>query len=447
MPRLAEKESVYTMMRSNVPRWLAASVCLGLAACQPAAPPPSGGGLAPTSAPAAVAPAATTPPKPATTTGNGSGPIKIGLVTGLSGAYAGLAQGQQRGGELAIQEIGAVLGRPLQLIARDDKLDPNEAAKQTQELVQTEQVDVLTGCVSAATTLAVNEVAKRAKVLYLGTCQTNALNDGAKDWSDYSFHMALTPWMNNQMVLPWITQTLGKKIYIFAADYAWGSDNIASITAWLTKQGLAPLGQSKAPLGTKDFTTFIPQIRAAAPDVTIVVNAGDDQANFLKQAAQFGLSKETKLYSPVVDVPFDKQNVQQNIVDHYGGANFYFQIADQLPSARKFVDAYQKKFNEMPAAYGSYQYDALKVWAAAVEKAGSLDPAKVEAALEGMTFDYSSGQSVIRKCDHQMIHPVHIMKGRAETQGDSGFRDLVISIAADEKYERTCAELGLGNRG
>jgi len=123
------------------------------------------------------------------------------------------------------------------------------------------------------------------------------------------------------------------------------------------------------------------------------------------------------------------------------------QIADQLPSAKKFVDAYQKKFSEMPAAYGSYQYDALKVWAAAVEKAGSLDPAKVEGALEGMAFDYSSGQSFIRKCDHQMIHPVHIMKGRAETQGDSGFRDLVISIAADEKYERTCAELGLGNRG
>jgi hypothetical protein len=63
-----------------------------------------------------------------------------------------------------------------------------------------------------------------------------------------------------------------------------------------------------------------------------------------------------------------------------------------------------------------------------------------------MSFDYSSGQSVIRKCDHQMIHPVHIMKGRTETQGESGYRDLVTTVAADEKYERSCEQLGLGNR-
>ena len=433
------------MPRSNVLRWIVAGVCFGLVACQPAAPTTTGGGPAAVTAPAGAATVAPTAPNQPAGAANAQ-PIKIGLVTGLSGAYAGLAQGQERGAELAVQEIGTVLGRPLQLISRDDKIDPNEAAKQAQELVQTEQVDLLTGCVSAATTLAVNEVAKRAKVLHIGTCQTNALNDGNKDWSDYTFHMALTPWMNNQMVLPWITQNLGKKIYIFAADYAWGSDNIESITAWLGNQSIPLIGQSKAPLGTKDFTTFIPQIRAASPEVAIVVNAGDDQANFLKQATQFGLSRETKLYSPVVDVPFDKQNGQPNIADTYGGANFYWAIQDQLPSAKKFVDAYRLRFNEMPAAYGSYQYDALKVWATAVDKAGSLDPRKVETALEGMSFDYSSGQSVIRKCDHQMIHPVHIMKGRTETQGESGYRDLVTTVAADEKYERSCEQLGLGNR-
>ncbi len=407
------------MMRSNVLRWLTAYVCVGVVACQAVAP--------------------------VTTSGSGP-PIKIGLVIGLSGNYAALAQAEERGAELAIQEIGNVLGQPLQLMARDDKLDPNEAAKQAQELVQTEQVDVLTGCVSAATTLAVNEVAKRARVLYLGTCQTNALNDGNKDWSDYTFHMALTPWMNNQMVLPWITQNLGKKIYIFAADYAWGTDNVASVTAWLDKQGIPLVGQSRAPLGTKDFTTFIPQIRASSPEVTIVVNGGDDQANFLKQAAQLGLSRETTLYSPFVDVPFDKQNGQPNIAGTYGGTSFYWQIQDKLPSAKRFVDAYRSKFGEMPGAYGSNQYDAVRVWAAAAEKAGSLDPLKVETQLQGMSFDYSSGESFIRKCDHQMIHPVHIMKGRTETQGDSGYRDLVTTIAADERYERTCAALGLGSR-
>src|SRR5207253_11170617 len=136
--------------------------------CQPASPAPGSAPAAPAAAPTAA------PAQPAAGAG---APIKVGLVTGLSGIYAGLAQGQQRGAELAIDEIKTVLGRPLQLLPRDDKIDPGEAAKQAQELVQTERVDVLTGCVSAATTLAVNTVAKNGQTLYLGTCQTNALND------------------------------------------------------------------------------------------------------------------------------------------------------------------------------------------------------------------------------------------------------------------------------
>jgi branched-chain amino acid transport system substrate-binding protein len=441
------------VMRGLIPIQLLVAGML-LTGCQPAPSQPA-------------APAATAPPAQATTAAApaaqltsvvgqpavgqtaAAAAIRIGFISGMSGIYAGLGQTQSRGGELAVDEIKTVLGRPLEWIARDDKLDPGEAAKQAEELVQTEKVEMLTGCVSAATTLAVNEVAKRARVLYLGTCQTNSLDDARKDFSDYTFHLALTPWANQQMVLPWITQNLGKKLYVFAADYAWGSDNLESVSAWLEKQpGVTLVGQSKAPLNTKDFTPFIPQIRAASPEVVIAVNAGADQANFLKQATQFGLSQNSgsKIFSPVVDTPFDKENGQANIVDHYGGANFYWEIQSQLPSAKKFVDAYQQKFNEMPSGYASYQYDATKAWAAAVEKAGSLDPLKVGAALEGMEFDYSSGKSTIRKCDHQLIHPVHVTKGRATATGEFGYRDVLTSVDADPKYERTCEELGLGGR-
>jgi ABC-type branched-subunit amino acid transport system substrate-binding protein len=416
-----------------------------LTACQPApSQPTSGGGT--TAGQTTAAAQAAQPTTAAAAQAGGVAPIRIGFVSGMSGIYAGLGQTQSRGGELAVDEIKTLLGRPLEWIARDDKLDPGEAAKQAEELVQTEKVEMLSGCVSAATTLAVNEVAKRARVLYLGTCQTNSLNDAAKDFSEYTFHLALTPWANQQMVLPWITQNLGKKIYIFAADYAWGQDNIDSVTGWEQANGVEGGGLSKAPLGTKDFTTFIPQIRAASPEVTIVVNAGDDQANFLKQASQFGLTKETKVYIPVVDIAFDKQTGQAGIAGTYGGANYYWELGNQLPSAKKLDDAYMAKYQEHAISYASYQYDAIRTWAAAVEKAGSLDPLKVEAALEGIQFDYSSGQSFIRKCDHQLFHPVHITKGRPETQGTAGYREVVSSIAPDEKFERSCEQLGLAAR-
>ena len=122
------------------------------------------------------------------------------------------------------------------------------------------------------------------------------------------------------------------------------------------------------------------------------------------------------------------------------------QIAIRMPKELlDRVDAYAKKYNgDMPSGYAAYQYNAVKAWAEAVEKAGTIDAKAVAAKLEGMQFDYSAGKSFIRKCDHQLFQAAHIMKGRAETQGAQGFRDFVLSIEPDDKYERSCQELGLG---
>src|SRR5438093_6105017 len=174
----------------------------------------------------------------------------------MSGSLGGLGADQARGGELAVEEIKTVLGRKLEWVARDDKNDPGEATKQAEQLVTNDKVSMLTGCVSAATTLAINQVAKRAQILYLGTCQTNNLNDGKKDFSEYTFHLALTPWMNNQMAMPWVYDNLGKKMYIVAADYAWGNENLESIGKWLETKGVKPVGQAQTPFPPADFTPF-----------------------------------------------------------------------------------------------------------------------------------------------------------------------------------------------
>ena len=436
---------------------LVSAAGLMLAACQPspaaapAKPTEAAKAAAPaaqpaaTAAPAAKAGDAAKPAADAKPAASGE-PIKIGFSSALSGGLGGLGGDQAKGGELAVEEIKSVLGRPLQWIARDDKNDPGEAAKQAEQLVANDKVSMLTGCVSAATTLAINQVAKRAQILHLSTCQSNNLNDANKDWSEYTFHFALTPWMNNQMVLPWIYDNLGKKIFVFAADYAWGHENLESIQKWLATKDVKPVGDARSPFPTSDFTTFIPQIRATAPEVVISVHPGADQANFLKQATQFGLTKETKIYNPVVDTPFDQANGQANIVGTHGGSNFHFTLADRLPSAKAFVEAFEKKYNAKPSGYAAYQYNAVKAWAAATEKAGALDQKQIGEQLRGMEFDYSSGRSFIRKCDHQLFQPGHIMRGRDETQGTQGYRDLVVSIEPEEKYERTCEELGHAGR-
>lgn len=437
---------------------------LWLAACGTGATPTeSTGGATKTQATQAPAAAATAAPakasSPATAASPAAAPkqaasgdpIKIGLVSGTSGVYAALGQDQVRGAELAAEEIGSLLGRPVQVVARDDKLNPQEAAKQASELVSNENVTILTGCVSAATTLAVNEVAKRANIMYLGTCQTNQLNT-AKDGGPHTFHFTYTPYQQNRLVDEWVYNNLGKKWFVLIADYAWGHENLEGVEAFLKEKGAELAGTTKAPLGTTDFSSFIPQIRAAQPEVLYVINAGADQAAFLKQAKSFGLDKEMKIYNPVVDIAFDALIGWENLEGTYGGTVFDWQMQDTNPRAKQFVEAFAAKFQTPPTSYAALQYVAIKQWAEAVKKAGSLDAPQVSEALNGSQYETPWGQVQIRSCDRQVVMPIQITVGRSKSEADQlggpfaeyRYREIVTTIPGSEDTLRSCQALGHG---
>jgi ABC-type branched-subunit amino acid transport system substrate-binding protein len=396
-----------------------------------------------------AAPAPTTAAEPTKAAQPSGTPIKIGIVTATSGLNAAFGTDQIRGAQLAVKQInaaGGILGRPVVLIERDDKLQPAEAAKQVEDLIANEKVDLITGSVSAATTVAINEVTKRANVLHFSPAQTNALNTAAARGA-YTFHLVTTAYMNVQAFAPWITQNLGKKIFTFVYDFSLGVDYLTSLDLALGKENLKTIGGIKTPIGTTDYSNFIPQIRAAKPEVLLYFLAGSDRAAFLKQALPFGLSKEMKVFSVNTDIPWDSESGFAANEGEYAVTQFYWEVP--TPSGKKFVDAFTKEFNQPPGGYAGLMYQDILVYRDAVVKAGSTDAAKVTAALEGMSFDYLNGPSFIRKCDHQLISAYLITKARTEADAQKiqsfpkfAYREVLATIPADEKYERTCKELG-----
>jgi len=432
--------------------------CAAPAAPAPTAAPTKPAAAAPTAAPAAPttapAPAATTAPAAAPTTAPAAaaGTLKVGFITGLSGPYAAIGQDQVRAAQLALDEAGgAVAGRKIEIVQRDDKLNVQEAAKFAQELIQNEKTNLLIGCVSAATTLSINEIAKRAEALYLGICQTNNLNK-MPDFSPYTFHTALTPYMNTQAAGPWLIKNLGKKWFFLMPDYAFGKENYEGLSKVLKASGGTEAGLIWTPLPTSDFTPFIPKIKDAKPEVLIASVAGADLVAFLKQARTFGLDKEMKIFSPVVDLAPEIEAGFENIAGTYAAANFYWEQADKNPSTKKFVDAYQAKYQAPPSGYSKYGYTAMRLLIHAITKTGSDDPKKLAPALEGYKYDYTMGQEFIRKCDHQTFQPIFIVKGRTAAEAAAakrdkfGFREVLETIPAAESNERTCQDLGLGSR-
>jgi branched-chain amino acid transport system substrate-binding protein len=432
----------------NVLATLFFALALLTTACGPAAPTATDAAQSEPTEPPIAEDMPTEVPAPAEPSGE---PVKIGAITSLSGFLAAFGQEQMKGAQLAVQQMndaGGLLGRPVELIERDDKVQPAEAAKQAEDLIANEKVDVLTGCVSGAVTVAIHEVTKRAGVIYLSTCQTSALTT-AEGGGPYTFHMAFTPWMNTHLYTSWMTEKLGKKILFLYYDFIVGHESLEGLTDALAQQGLELDAEIPIPLGTSDFTTIIPQIRAAKPEVLHYFVSGSDRAAFLKQATSYGLQNEMKFMALAADQAWDMEAGFANSQGDYAPANFYWELRDTLPSAKAFVDAFGQEFGAPPSGYAAYQYQALMAYADAVKKAESVDPDKVASALEGLSFDHGSGQAFIRKCDHQLFQPIHITKMRSEAEAaaiepwpDMAFREVLLSTEATEDVERSCKDLG-----
>src|SRR6478735_9057231 len=124
-------------------------------------------------------------------------PIRIGLPVPLTGPYGAEAKDQARNAELAVKEFndaGGLAGRKAELLVRDDKLNPGEAATRTLELLEKDSANFIVGGLSAATQLSINNVTRQRKVIYVSISQSDAINE-VGDASPYTFHEALNPHM------------------------------------------------------------------------------------------------------------------------------------------------------------------------------------------------------------------------------------------------------------
>jgi branched-chain amino acid transport system substrate-binding protein len=155
------------------------------------------------------------------------------------------------------------------------------------------------------------------------------------------------------------------------------------------------------------------------------------------------MKKEMKIIVPLHFLFYAKEGGAELFADVYGGTNFYWELAETVPQAKKFVDACMKKFGVPPDGYAGYGYSGILEVARGVTLAKSTDSAKVADALrESSTYDHYKGKQYWRKCDNKAFQDLWLVKGRSQAKGEWGFFEVAGKVPADEKLERTCAEKG-----
>lgn len=372
--------------------------------------------------------------------------IKIGFPMPLTGPFAAEAKDQVKSAQLAVQQIndkGGVVGRKVELLVRDDKLNAGEAATRALELIENDKVNAIVGALSSAIQLATNEVTRARGVLYISISQSDSINE-VKDFSKFTFHEALNPTMTTAAVAKH-TFKKGAKVAYLCADYAYGHEMLRGFKRAGEAIGTVTVGEILHPIGAPDYSTFIPRISAMKPDILCICNFGRDQANSIKQAVDFGLKDQMKIVVPVI-LHNQRLAVGPDVFEGViGGANYYWGMEDTVPSAKAFNAAFRAaNGGAVPTDYGAYGYTGVMSLLMAMQAAGGTVTDKMVASLEGLKYDVAKGPQYYRKCDHQSVQSVLVLesKKKADMKSDLDLFRILATEPASESVLRSCAELG-----
>jgi branched-chain amino acid transport system substrate-binding protein len=340
--------------------------------------------------------------------------IKIGWPMPLSGPASVYGVPVTKGAEIAIAEIndkGGVLGRKLELLARDSKANADEAVRLARELVLKNNVEFLSGTLTSAEAPAVSTIAKENKIVFVApVAKTIKLTD-AEHLHPYIFRLSSNTEIEGHTAAIIVAKKWPqvKKMATIAPDYAYGRDAVGAFVAHIRKlrPDIEIVDQQWPKLGEADFTAFITAQMSKKPDAVFCDVFGGDFVTLVKQAGPLGYFKA------VDNRLIDGAEVGTIDAAKALGADYPFGITSDTydpvvwqgnePAEHK---AYVQTMKEaMKSADGSgwaiMGYMAIQALAEGMKKAGSTDSDKVSKALLGLTFDTPVGKRTINAKSHE----------------------------------------------
>ncbi|TCK30726.1 branched-chain amino acid transport system substrate-binding protein [Ancylobacter aquaticus] len=330
-------------------------------------------------------------------------PIRIGELNSYK-AQAAFLDPYRKGMELALKEInasGGVIGRPLELVSRDDGGNPGDAVRVATELLTRDKVDLLTGTFLSHVGLAVSELAKRRKVFFLAA---EPLTDKLT-WSDgnrYTFRLRPSTYMQVAMLMPEAVKANRKRWAIVYPNYEYGQSAAETFKRLLkaAQPDVEFVAEQATPLGKIDAGPVAQAIADAKPDAVFNVLFAADLARFVREANTRRALEGTFVVSLLSGEPEYLDPLKEEAPTGWVVTGYPW-YAITIPEHQKFLDAYRAAYDDYPRLGSIVGYATIKSLAAGIAKAGSTQTEKLVDAFEGLEVDGPLGPFVYRASDHQ----------------------------------------------
>jgi urea transport system substrate-binding protein len=339
-------------------------------------------------------------------------PIKIGVPVGLSGANSVVAPSVVQAAELAVEEInakGGILGRKVELEVADDASGAAGAQKAFDSLIFQKKVNALISMETSAARNAGLPIVTRGKTPFIYT----SFYEG-RSCNKYMF---VNAWVPDQQVAPivdyFMKTNAAKNFFLIGSDYAFGRGMLEFTKTYIGKKGGKVVGEEYLPMDGSDWTAVINKLKTAKPDAIITSTAGGaPNVTLTKQLRAAGISL------PYGNLAVDEGTAKDMGADAEGIviSGSYLTNIDSAKN-KEFLASMQKKFGtnlKTPNDLSVPQYEAIYLYKAAVEKAGSTDADKVVAALSTVQFEGPRGTIQMNKQRHA---PLTMYLGQVQKDG------------------------------
>jgi branched-chain amino acid transport system substrate-binding protein len=318
-----------------------------------------------------------------TDTGSGE-PLRIGMLTSLTGNFTPWGVQVRAGMQLAVNEVnqaGGVDGRRLELVAADDQSKAEEGARAIERLIERDGVVAVGGIISSDVGLATARIAEQSKVpLFLVKAGAGAILNPA---SRYTFRTCLpaAPMVAGP-VLQYVQSKGLKRVGAVVADYAWGQAIKSALEQAFAAAPDIKLQIEVAPVGEQDFTTYLRALERLNPQMIVATGHPPGSGAITVQSADLGFDVPiTGAYTPRSLVVKGAKDAAIGRYADFGCADF--QSKEYQDLARRFLQSSSDStFFEDDALAG---YGIVKMVAETVGKVGD-DPAAIAKHLHENTF-------------------------------------------------------------
>jgi branched-chain amino acid transport system substrate-binding protein len=371
------------------------------------------------------------------------GTVKIGLITDMSSLYADVTgPGSLIAGQMAVEDYlkahpDSVL-KPV-ILSADHQNKPDVALNIARQWIDQDGVDVIADVPNSAVALAITELAKQKNKVHLnasaGTARLTGdmCNANTVQWNFDNYALA-------NVTGRAVVATGGDSWYFLTSDYAFGHDLEAQTMAVVKAQGGKVLGAVRHPLNTQDFSSFLLQAQSSGAKIIGLANAGGDTINSIKQAVEFGVTRQQKLAALLIfltDIHSLGLETAKGLVFTEA---FYWDLNDDT---RAWTARFIQRHKNYPTSNQAATYSSVLHLLKAMEVAKTRDGQKIVAEMKALpTEDPLYGKGEIR-ADGRKVHPMHLfqVKTPEESKRPWDYYKLIRTVPVEEAW-RPLAEGG-----